>query len=130
MDDLDGTYGALFVGVLLSAVYAHLSLRSAPVLILRPRSNSLFGVTVLQAFVYLQQYPADSAWRKLAVYWLWCVRFCPHRGLNPLHTHGDFSRRMRPPTPHPAYPAFGQGVSPLAGDIARKGLAYMPCFSY
>ncbi|KAI0769287.1 hypothetical protein BD413DRAFT_613841 [Trametes elegans] len=51
MLNLNPTYGALFVGVLLSAV--------------------LFGVTMLQTFVYFQQYPADKAWRKLAVCWLW-----------------------------------------------------------
>ncbi|KAL7278801.1 hypothetical protein ACG7TL_007812 [Trametes sanguinea] len=45
------TYGALFIGLLFSAV--------------------LFGVTMLQTFVYFQQYPSDRAWRKLAVSWLW-----------------------------------------------------------
>ncbi|KAI8996243.1 hypothetical protein BD414DRAFT_408500 [Trametes punicea] len=47
---LDPTYGALFIGVLLSAV--------------------LFGVTMLQTFVYFQQYPSDRPWRKFAVSWL------------------------------------------------------------
>ncbi|KAI0350521.1 hypothetical protein OH77DRAFT_1514309 [Trametes cingulata] len=51
MSNLNPTYGALFVGVLLSAV--------------------LFGVTMLQTFVYFQQYASDRAWRKLAVCWLW-----------------------------------------------------------
>ncbi|KAI0743093.1 hypothetical protein C8Q80DRAFT_954232, partial [Daedaleopsis nitida] len=50
MPDMDSTYGALFIGVLVSAV--------------------LFGVTMLQAFVYFSQYPSDHAWRKLAVCWL------------------------------------------------------------
>ncbi|KAI0651019.1 hypothetical protein C8Q79DRAFT_931003 [Trametes meyenii] len=51
MSGLNPTYGALFVGVLLSAV--------------------LFGVTMLQTFVYFQQYASDRAWRKLSVCWLW-----------------------------------------------------------
>ncbi|KAI0758794.1 hypothetical protein C8Q74DRAFT_264045 [Fomes fomentarius] len=51
MSHTDGTYGALFIGVLVSAV--------------------LFGVTMLQTFVYFSQYPSDRAWRKLAVCWLW-----------------------------------------------------------
>ncbi|RPD63518.1 hypothetical protein L227DRAFT_392609 [Lentinus tigrinus ALCF2SS1-6] len=50
MTDLNSTYGALFIGLLASAV--------------------LFGVTMLQAFVYFSQYPADRVWRKLAVCWL------------------------------------------------------------
>ncbi|KAI9058626.1 hypothetical protein FKP32DRAFT_1688480 [Trametes sanguinea] len=49
--NLGPTYGALFIGVLFSAV--------------------LFGVTMLQTFIYFQQYPSDRAWRKLAVSWLW-----------------------------------------------------------
>ncbi|EIW56319.1 uncharacterized protein TRAVEDRAFT_72951 [Trametes versicolor FP-101664 SS1] len=53
MSNLNPTYGALFVGVLLSAV--------------------LFGVTMLQMFVYFHQYPTDRAWRKLAVGWLWLL---------------------------------------------------------
>ncbi|KAI0820152.1 hypothetical protein BC628DRAFT_1498042, partial [Trametes gibbosa] len=36
-------------------------------------SPPLFGVTMLQVFVYFQQYPADRAWRKLAVCWLWTL---------------------------------------------------------
>ncbi|KAI0673261.1 hypothetical protein C8Q78DRAFT_1077534 [Trametes maxima] len=51
MSDLNPTYGALFVGFLLSAV--------------------LFGVTMLQTFVYFQQYASDRAWRKMSVCWLW-----------------------------------------------------------
>ncbi|KAM5541061.1 hypothetical protein V8D89_005372 [Ganoderma adspersum] len=51
MSAMDSTYGALFIGVLVSAV--------------------LFGVTMLQAFMYFQQYPADRWWTKLAVCWLW-----------------------------------------------------------
>ncbi|KAM5541046.1 hypothetical protein V8D89_005357 [Ganoderma adspersum] len=47
---MDSTYGALFIGVLVSAV--------------------LFGVITLQAFVYFQHYPADRWWTKLAVCWL------------------------------------------------------------
>ena len=42
-------------------VFAHLS------------SPSLFGVTMLQAFVYFSQYQSDRTWSKLAVCWLWCV---------------------------------------------------------
>ncbi|KAI0633136.1 hypothetical protein C8Q77DRAFT_1158548 [Trametes polyzona] len=53
MADLDPTYGALFIGVLVSAV--------------------LFGVTMLQTFVYFQHYSSDRPWRKLAVCWLWCL---------------------------------------------------------
>ncbi|KAH9886658.1 hypothetical protein C8Q73DRAFT_273585 [Cubamyces lactineus] len=49
--NLNPTYGALFIGVLVSSV--------------------LFGVTMLQTLVYFQQYPSDRAWRKLAVSWLW-----------------------------------------------------------
>ncbi|KAI0323926.1 hypothetical protein GY45DRAFT_498879 [Cubamyces sp. BRFM 1775] len=49
--NLNPTYGALFIGVLISSV--------------------LFGVTMLQTLVYFQQYPSDRAWRKLAVSWLW-----------------------------------------------------------
>ncbi|TBU53498.1 hypothetical protein BD310DRAFT_829972 [Dichomitus squalens] len=51
MSGLDSTYGALFIGVLVSAV--------------------LFGLTMLQVFVYFQHYPADRRWRKVAVFWLW-----------------------------------------------------------
>ncbi|KAI1791396.1 hypothetical protein LXA43DRAFT_1094544 [Ganoderma leucocontextum] len=51
MSGMDSTYGALFIGVLVSAV--------------------LFGVTMLQAFMYFQQYPADRWWTKAAVCWLW-----------------------------------------------------------
>ncbi|KAI0369582.1 hypothetical protein BV20DRAFT_1122026 [Pilatotrama ljubarskyi] len=53
MPNLNPTYGALLLGVLFSAV--------------------LFGVTVIQTFVYFQQYASDRAWRKLAVCWLWSL---------------------------------------------------------
>ncbi|KAH9851215.1 hypothetical protein C2E23DRAFT_904497 [Lenzites betulinus] len=53
MSDMSPTYGALFIGMLLSA--------------------ALFGVTMLQVFVYFQQYPTDCAWRKFAVCWLWSL---------------------------------------------------------
>jgi len=50
---LADTYGALFIGLLISAV--------------------LFGITNLQVFVYSQSYKDDSIWSKLAVGWLWLL---------------------------------------------------------
>jgi len=50
---LADTYGALFIGLLISAV--------------------LFGITNLQLFVYSQSYKDDHIWSKLAVCWLWLL---------------------------------------------------------
>jgi len=50
---LADTYGALLIGLLISAV--------------------LFGITNLQVFVYSQSYKDDSIWSKLAVSWLWLL---------------------------------------------------------
>ncbi|KAL6303388.1 hypothetical protein BKA93DRAFT_826674 [Sparassis latifolia] len=44
MDELDRTYGVVFIGVLISAI--------------------LFGVTNLQVFIYFQRYSRDSIWDK------------------------------------------------------------------
>ena len=68
MADLDSTYGALFLGVLVSAVCVSFTRSNTTTNV---KHHRLFGVTILQAFVYLQQYPHDSRWRKAAVYWLW-----------------------------------------------------------
>ena len=72
MQDLNSTYGALFIGLLASAVCVLGSGSSVRVANDSPR---LFGVTMLQTFVYFTQYPADRAWRKLAVCCLWYVAF-------------------------------------------------------
>lgn len=50
---LTDTYGALYIGLLLSAV--------------------LFGIVNLQVFVYFQSYKADRIWSKIAVCWLWLL---------------------------------------------------------
>ena len=69
--NLNPTYGALFIGVLVSSVcVSFLSLHAPTRHSFHPR---LFGVTMLQTLVYFQQYPSDRAWRKLAVSWLWRV---------------------------------------------------------
>ncbi|KIM90319.1 hypothetical protein PILCRDRAFT_812062 [Piloderma croceum F 1598] len=49
--DLGDTYGALFIGLVISAV--------------------LFGITNLQLFVYSQSYKDDNFWSKFSITWLW-----------------------------------------------------------
>ncbi|KAI0946396.1 hypothetical protein AcW1_009869 [Taiwanofungus camphoratus] len=53
MGELDSTYGAVLIGVFVSAI--------------------LFGVTNLQVFVYFKQCSHDILWNKFAVCWLWCL---------------------------------------------------------
>jgi len=63
MGELDGTYGAMLIGVFISAI--------------------LFGLTNLQMFIYFKEYPRDVIWNKLSVGWLWVLdalhlAFCLH----------------------------------------------------
>ncbi|KAI0945363.1 hypothetical protein AcW1_001605 [Taiwanofungus camphoratus] len=63
MGQLDSTYGAMLIGIFLSAI--------------------LFGVTNLQMFIYFQRCSRDIIWNKLAVCWLWLLdalhlAFCLH----------------------------------------------------
>ncbi|PCH45000.1 hypothetical protein WOLCODRAFT_77734 [Wolfiporia cocos MD-104 SS10] len=51
MGELDATYGAVLVGVFVSAV--------------------LYGVTNVQVYVFFREYPRDVIWNKFAVLWLW-----------------------------------------------------------
>ncbi|KAF9481198.1 hypothetical protein BDN70DRAFT_876671 [Pholiota conissans] len=53
MESLDNTYGAAFVGLVASAV--------------------LYGVTLLQTFLYYKQYPNDSRFTKSIVFLLWIL---------------------------------------------------------
>ncbi|KDR82712.1 hypothetical protein GALMADRAFT_238211 [Galerina marginata CBS 339.88] len=53
MDSLDATYGAAFIGLIASAV--------------------LYGVTLLQTFLYYRQYPNDSWLTKFIVFFLWIL---------------------------------------------------------
>ncbi|KAF9565669.1 hypothetical protein CPC08DRAFT_152541 [Agrocybe pediades] len=53
MSSLDNTYGAAFLGLIGSAV--------------------LYGVTVLQTYLYYRQYPNDSRWTKFLVFFLWLL---------------------------------------------------------
>lgn len=72
MTTLNSTFGATFIGVLVSAVLVFISFDN----ILRcvaHFSTSLFGVTNLQLYVYFHTYPNDWMGHKLSVVWLWCV---------------------------------------------------------
>ncbi|KAF8194240.1 hypothetical protein BJ912DRAFT_959910, partial [Pholiota molesta] len=53
MESLDSTYGAAFIGLVASAV--------------------LYGVTLLQTFLYYKQYPNDSLITKSIVFLLWIL---------------------------------------------------------
>ncbi|PCH44979.1 hypothetical protein WOLCODRAFT_165532 [Wolfiporia cocos MD-104 SS10] len=53
MGELDGTYGAVLIGVYISAI--------------------LYGVTNVQVFFYFREYRSDVAWNKLSVAWLWLL---------------------------------------------------------
>ncbi|EPS97965.1 hypothetical protein FOMPIDRAFT_1017977 [Fomitopsis schrenkii] len=53
MGEVDKTYGAAYIGVCASLV--------------------MYGVTNLQTFIYISNYPQDKTWDKLSVFWLWML---------------------------------------------------------
>lgn len=66
---LGDTYGALFIGLLISAVlvFKRLCIIHDINIIYPLCIYSLFGITNLQVFVYFQSYKNDRIWSKLAV---------------------------------------------------------------
>ncbi|CCM02011.1 uncharacterized protein FIBRA_04087 [Fibroporia radiculosa] len=72
--DLANTFGAILLGTFFAAMYVFILLRfhikigraDVPVL-------SLYGITILQTFIYIQNSKKDPLWSKLVVCYLWVL---------------------------------------------------------